>query len=61
MKILYWPCLLSGVLLVRRGRETWAPVPLPASLSSVMLGVGYLYHVVLEVDSLFFDGPSMCW
>ena len=56
VKILYWPCLLSGVLLVRREPESLGARAFSLLLSAaVMLGVGYLYHVVLEGDSLFFD------
>lgn len=56
VKILYWPCLLSGILLVRREPESLGARAFSLLLSAaVMLGVGYLYHVVLEGDSLFFD------
>ena len=56
VKILYWPCLLSGVLLVRREPESLGARAFSLLLSAaLMLGVGYLYHVVLEGDSLFFD------
>ena len=55
VKILYWPCLLSGLLLVRREPESLGARAFSLLLSAaVMLGVGYLYHVVLEGDSLFF-------
>ena len=50
------PCLLSGILLVRREPESLGARAFSLLLSAaVMLGVGYLYHVVLEGDSLFFD------
>ena len=47
VKILYWPCLLSGVLLVRREPESLGARAFSLLLSAaVMLGVGSLFFDV---------------
>lgn len=57
LKLLYWPYLLASLFLVRRegwqslGRRAFA-VLVP---SAVMLAVGYVYHILLGGESLFFD------
>lgn len=56
IKILYWPCLIAGIFLNRadpagRTLRSLLLLVLPAA----MLGIGYLYHVVLEGDRLIVD------
>lgn len=56
VKLLYWPCLISGLILHRRepdrlGQRAFALLAAAAG----MLGVGYVYHILLRGDSLLFD------
>lgn len=56
LKLLYWPCLVSALLLCRRAPERFASRALVLVLAcAAMLAVGYLYHVVLGGDALLFD------
>ncbi len=51
-KLLYWPCLVTGLLLRDR------PGPRAFSLllaAAVMLAAGYGYHICLGGESLLFD------
>ena len=56
VKLLYWPCLISGLLLERRfpgklGQRAFALLAAAAG----MLAIGYIYHILLRGDSLLFD------
>lgn len=57
LKILFWPLLVSALVLTRKGekgcRGPWFLSILIAG--AVMLGVGYCYHILLGGDSLAFD------
>lgn len=57
LKILYWPFLLSGVMLTRKGergcRGPWAAALLISAAG--LLIVGYFYHIVFGGDSLLVD------
>lgn len=56
LKLLYWPCLVSALLLCRREPERFASRALAlVLLCAAMLVVGYVYHVALGGESLFFD------
>ena len=56
LKLLYWPCLVSGLLLTRGKRERLGNYALVLLLdSAALLGIGWFYHVVLGGDALFFD------
>ena len=53
---LYWPCLIAGLALRRRqpellGQRAFALLAATAG----MLGIGYLYHIPFQGDSLIFD------
>ena len=56
VKLLYWPCLIAGLALRRRqpellGQRAFALLAATAG----MLGIGYLYHIPFQGDSLIFD------
>lgn len=56
VKLLFWPCLISGLVLRRRdpgllGQRAFALLAAVAG----MLALGYLYHICLQGDSLIFD------
>ena len=56
VKLLYWPCLISGVLLHRKqpgmlGQRAFALLAATAG----MLGIGYVYHICLQGDSILVD------
>lgn len=55
-KLLYWPGLIAGALLLRRdpslaGQRAFALLAAVAG----MLAVGWLYHVLFQGDCLLFD------
>ena len=57
IKLLYFP-YLAALLVLTRGGEPGCRAPWLLSLlviCGVMLAVGYLYHIVLDLDSTFFD------
>lgn len=56
VKLLYWPCLIAGLALRRQqpellGQRAFALLAATAG----MLGIGYLYHIPFQGDSLIFD------
>ena len=56
VKLLYWPCLISGLFLHRRqphllGQRAFALLVAAAG----MLAIAYVYHILLSGDSLVFD------
>lgn len=56
VKLLYWPCLIAGLALRRQqpellGQRAFALLAATAG----MLGIGYLYHISFQGDSLIFD------
>ncbi len=56
VKLIYWPCLITGMLLSRTdptllGQQAFALLAAVAG----MLAVGYFYHIPLQGDSLLFD------
>lgn len=56
VKLLYWPCLIAGLALRSRqpgllGQRAFALLAVTAG----MLGIGYLYHISFQGDSLIFD------
>lgn len=56
VKLLYWPGLLAGLILQRKGPAL--PGPRAFSLLAAtagMLIIGYIYHICFQGDSLFFD------
>lgn len=58
LKLLYWPYLISSLLLTRGGRSRGRHAPWLLSLLTVcalMLAVGYVYHVTLQGDCVIFD------
>ena len=57
LKILFWPYLVSILLLSHLGeRASLYPrlIALPI-LSALMLMIGYLFHITFQADSLAFD------
>lgn len=62
VKILYWPCLLSGILLVRREPESLGAAPSPCSsrLRSCWAWVTSIMWCWRVIPS-FLTWPSMCW
>lgn len=56
VKILYWPGLAAGLILARREPEHLGARMFCLLLAAaVMLGAGWIFHVTLEGQSLFFD------
>lgn len=57
VKILYFPLLLASLLITRggggAGRAPWLLGTL--AVCAIMLGAGYLYHVILRGESLYVD------
>lgn len=56
VKLIYWPCLIAGLALRARqpellGRRAFSLLTAIAG----MLGIGYLYHIPLQGDSLLVD------
>lgn len=55
-KLIFWPLLLAGAALGRGARPERTAWRLAAPLSSFsMLGVAYVYHILLRGESLAFD------
>lgn len=55
-KLIFWPLLLAGTALGRGTRPARTAWRLAALLSSFsMLGIAYVYHILLRGDSLVFD------
>lgn len=56
VKLLFWPCLISGLVLHRKepGLLAQRAFSLLAAVAG-MLALGYLYHICLQGDSLLFD------
>lgn len=56
LKILYWPCLVAGLLLLRREGNNLGERAFALLLAAAaMEGVAWLYHGVLGGHSLLFD------
>ena len=57
VKILFWPYLAAALILNHKGGEHRIRPWLLTSLLMVaaMLSIGYLYHIVLGGESMFFD------
>ena len=55
-KLLYWPSLVTGLLLTQGGERRLGARCLALLLgTAVMLAGGYLYHITLSGESLLFD------
>lgn len=56
VKLIYWPCLITGILLSRRD-PTLVRQRAFALLAAVagMLAIGWLYHIPFQGESLLFD------
>ena len=57
VKILYWPCLLSGILLVRREPESLGARAFSLLLSAWVTSIMWCWRVIPS----FLTWPSMCW
>ena len=56
LKLLYWPGLVAGLVLMRKEHDSLGPRAAVLLFAAVaMLAVGYVYHVVFQGDALWFD------
>lgn len=55
-KLVYWPCLVAGLLLARREPNRLGPMAASLLLGvAAMLILGYLYHIPLGGETLLVD------
>lgn len=55
-KLLYWPCLIAGLVLRQKQPELLGQRAFALLVSVAgMLGIGYLYHICFQGDSIWFD------
>ena len=56
VKLLYWPALVAGLVLQRKGPALPGQRAFSLLVSSAgMLVIGYVYHICFQGESLFFD------